>query len=54
MLALITAGPSAIGRSLTLALAGAGYDLGFTHLNQSQAADDLIAAVTALGQRARA
>ncbi len=54
MLALITAGPSAIGRSLTLALAGAGYDVGFTHLNQSQAADDLIAAVTSMGQRARA
>lgn len=53
-LALVTAGPSAIGRSLVTALAGAGYDLGFTHLGQGDAAAELIATVQAKGQRARA
>lgn len=53
-LALITAGPSAIGRSFVLALAGAGYDVGFTHLGQTEAAADLVAAVHALGRRAQA
>ncbi len=53
-LALVTAGPSAIGRSLVTALAGAGYDVGFTHLGQTAAAAALIAAVEALGRRARA
>lgn len=53
-LALITAGPSAIGRSLVTALAGAGYDVGFTHLGQGDAATRLIAEVEALGRRAKA
>lgn len=53
-LALITAGTSAIGRSFVTALAGAGYDLGFTHLGQPEVAADLIAAVEAMGRRARA
>lgn len=53
-LALVTAGPSAIGHALVKALASAGYDIGFTHLNQVEAAQTLIAAVEALGQRARA
>lgn len=54
MLALVTAGTSAIGRSLVTALAGAGYDLGFTHLGQAEVAANLIAEVEALGRRARA
>lgn len=53
-LALITAGPSAIGRSLVTALAGAGYDVGFTHLGQRDAAEALIAELTAKGHKARA
>lgn len=53
-LALVTAGPSAIGRSLVAALAGAGYDVGFTHLGQTDAAAALISAVQAKGRRARA
>ncbi len=53
-LALVTAGPSAIGRSLVAALAGAGYDVGFTHLGQTDAAAALISAVQAGGRRARA
>jgi 3-oxoacyl-[acyl-carrier protein] reductase len=51
-LALVTAGPSAIGRSFVTALAGAGYDVGFTHLGQAEAAATLIAAVQAMGRRA--
>lgn len=43
MLALITAGASAIGTSLTRALAGAGYRVAFTHLGQGQAAQALMA-----------
>jgi NAD(P)-dependent dehydrogenase (short-subunit alcohol dehydrogenase family) len=53
-LALVTAGPSAIGASLVIGLAGAGYDVGFTHLGQSDAANTLIAAVQSKGRRARA
>jgi 3-oxoacyl-[acyl-carrier protein] reductase len=53
-LALVTAGPSAIGRSFVTALAGAGYDVGFTHLGQTEAAAALITAVESLGHRARA
>lgn len=54
MFAIVTAGPSAIGRSLVLALAKAGYDMAFTHLNAVSAADDLVAQVTSQGRRARA
>lgn len=53
-LALITAGPSAIGRSFVTAMAGAGYDVGFTHLGQAEAAASLIATVESMGRRARA
>lgn len=53
-LALITAGPSAIGRALVLGLAGAGHDVAFTHLGADQAATDLMAHVQALGRRALA
>lgn len=53
-LALVTAGPSAIGGSFVTALAGAGYDVGFTHLGQTQAAAALIETVKAMGRRAHA
>lgn len=53
-LALVTAGPSAIGSSLVMALAGAGYDVGFTHIGVPEAAARLVQDVTALGRRARA
>ena len=52
-LAIVTAGPSAIGRHLVTALAGAGYDVAFTHLNSHDAAAALVAEVNALGRRAR-
>jgi 3-oxoacyl-[acyl-carrier protein] reductase len=51
MLALVTAGASAIGRSLTRALAGAGYRVAFTHLGQAEAAQAL---VVEIGPTARA
>jgi len=54
MLALITAGPSAIGHDLVLGLARAGYDVGFTHLGAADAAASLVAEVVALGREARA
>ncbi|TGD43674.1 SDR family oxidoreductase [Pseudotabrizicola sediminis] len=54
MFAIVTAGPSAIGRRLVTALAGAGYDVAFTHLNAADAAADLVAQVQALGRRAHA
>ena len=54
MFAIITAGPSAIGRSLVRGLAQAGYDVAFTHLGAAQAAEVLVAEVEALGRRARA
>ncbi|MFZ1470563.1 MAG: SDR family NAD(P)-dependent oxidoreductase [Paracoccaceae bacterium] len=53
MVAIVTAGDSAIGRHLVLALAGAGHAVGFTHLGQPDAAQALEAEVAALGQRAR-
>lgn len=53
-LALVTAGPSAIGRSLVTALAGAGHDVAFTHLGQAEAAAALVAEVQATGRRALA
>lgn len=54
MVALVTAGVSAIGRPLVLALAKAGHDVAFTHLDAADAARDLQAAVEATGRRARA
>lgn len=54
MLALLTAGPSAIGHDLVLGLARAGYDVGFTHLGAEGAAAQLVAAVQDLGRDARA
>ena len=52
-LALVTAGVSAIGRHLVTALAGAGYDVGFTHLAAASDAAALVAQVEALGRRGR-
>lgn len=54
MFAIVTAGVSAIGESLVLALAGAGYRVGFSHLGASAAAAALCAEVTARGGMARA
>ena len=51
MLALITAGASAIGSSLTRALAGAGYNVAFTHLGQGMQSAALVAE---LGPQVRA
>ena len=53
-LALVTAGPSAIGRSLVTALAGAGHDVAFTHLGQTEAAATLVTSVQSLGRQALA
>lgn len=53
MVAIVTAGVSAIGRPLVLALAGAGHDVGFTHLGAPEAAARLEAEVAALGCRAK-
>ncbi len=53
MAAIVTAGDSAIGRHLVLALAGAGHDVAFTHLGADAMAARLEAEATALGARAR-
>ncbi len=53
-LALVTAGTSAIGRHLVLALAGAGHDVAFTHLGMADAAEHLCAEIAAMGGRAMA
>jgi len=54
MLALVTAGDSAIGRPLVLALAGAGYRVAFSHLGADEAAARLVDQIAAAGGRARA
>ena len=53
-LALVTAGNSAIGRHLVLGLAGAGYDVAFTHLGAVEASAALVAEIGRLGGRALA
>ena len=53
-LAFVTAGTSAIGRTLVQGLAGAGYDVAFTHLGDEAAARSLTDSVAALGVRALA
>jgi len=53
MVAIVTAGVSAIGRSMVLALAGAGQDVAFTHLGEGAVARALVEEVAALGRRAR-
>lgn len=54
MLALVTAGDSAIGQHLVLALAAKGHAVAFTHLGAGDAADKLVAKVSAAGGKARA
>ena len=53
MAAIVTAGVSAIGRHLVLALAGAGHAVAFTHLGADRAAQALEAEVAAQGGRAK-
>lgn len=54
MLAVVTAGVSAIGRDLVRGLARAGYDIALTHLGAGAAAEALVAEVGGLGRQARA
>lgn len=53
MAAIVTAGDSAIGRHLVLALAGVGHDVAFSHLGAPEAAAWLEAEVAAAGGRAK-
>ena len=53
MVAIITAGVSAIGRPMVLALARAGHTVGFTHRGTPDAAQRLEGEVASLGGRAR-
>lgn len=53
-LAIVTAGNSAIGRHLVLALAKAGYDVAMTYLGSPALADEICATVAAQGGRAMA
>lgn len=50
-LAVVTAGTSAIGRHLVVALAGAGHDVALTHLGSADLAARVTAEVEALGRR---
>lgn len=54
MLAIVTAGTSAIGRSLVLALAGSGHDVAFSHLGDAAGAEELIRQAAEEGGQARA
>lgn len=50
-LAVVTAGTSAIGRHLVLALAGAGHDVALTHVGSADLAAKVEAEVVATGRR---
>ncbi len=50
-LAVVTAGTSAIGRHLVLALAGAGHDVALTHVGSADLAAKVEAEVAATGRR---
>jgi len=50
--ALVTGGSRGIGRAITLALAAAGYDVAIVYNSNRQAADEVVAAVGALGRKA--
>lgn len=50
-LAVVTAGTSAIGRHLVVALAGAGHDVALTHIGSADVAARVEAEVAALGRR---
>lgn len=54
MLAIVTAGTSAIGRHLVTGLAGAGHDVALSHLGDEAGARALCAQVQGLGRRALA
>lgn len=54
MLAIVTAGTSAIGRHLVAGLAGAGYDVALSHLADGAGAKAICAEVEGLGRRALA
>lgn len=49
--AVVTAGTSAIGRHLAIALARSGYDVALTHVNSQPEADALAAEIGSLGRR---
>lgn len=49
--ALVTGGARRIGRAVSLALAGAGFDLAIHHRRSTEAADTLAAEIRALGRR---
>lgn len=53
-LAVVTAGTSAIGRHLVVALARAGHDVALTHLGSADLAARVVAEVEALGRHALA
>lgn len=50
-LAVVTAGTSAIGRHLVVALAGAGHDVALTHLGSAETAAQVEREVAVLGRR---
>jgi len=52
--ALVTGGTRGIGRAIALKLAGAGCDLALIYHNSHEAAEEVVAAIRALGQRALA
>ncbi len=51
-IALITGGSRGLGRSAALHLARAGVDIVLTYVQNRPAADDIVAAITALGRKA--
>lgn len=50
--AMVTGGSRGIGRACALELAQRGYDVLITYRSKAQEADDVVAAITALGRRA--
>jgi len=53
-IAFVTGGSRGIGRACALALAEAGADVAINYLSNSQAAEEVCAAISKLGQKARA
>ena len=51
-IALVTGGSRGIGRSIALTLAGQGADVAVNYRSDSDAADEVVAAIRALGRRA--
>lgn len=50
--ALVTGGAKRVGRAVTIALAGAGYDVAVTYLTSRADADSLVGQVRAMGRKA--